>query len=216
MDRANISIYRGSQTLAICGAIAPIVLIGAIIIGALVTPGYNHLSDPVSQLASQDRLHPGFMMVGFIVYGILMIALGYELSRSLGFAREAKKVLILFVVHGVGFIIGGFLRDDPMVSPNVLTFRGILHNISFIIGCLALVFGIIVFAKAVSRIREWRIFANFSLIIVSITLGVFFISQLPVLTSIDGLLQRIYGILPLIWVESTSIIYLARASDNLS
>ena len=47
--------------LAFCGVAAPIILIVLIVVGAAVTIGYNHVSEPISQLAATGSPHPGWI-----------------------------------------------------------------------------------------------------------------------------------------------------------
>jgi len=205
--------YKQSLLLAMCGVVAPLALIISVIAGALVTPGYSQLSETISQLSSQDSPHPEFMITGFVTYGLLMIGLACELSRSLRPHRHAKIVRLSLMVHGIGFLLGGVLRADPTAAHIVRTPMGIMHNVSVFFGCLALVFGMFTFARIASYNTAWRVFAKFSFVVISLVLAVFFISQLPAAACIDGLLQRLYGTPPLIWVELVSIRYLVQPNS---
>jgi len=126
----NISRRKQSPPLAICGVLAPLVLIISAIASSLMNPGYSHLSETISQLSSQDSPHPGFMITGFVTYGLLMIGLACELSRSLRPHRKAKIVRLSLVIHGIGFLLGGVLRADPTAAHIVRTPTGIMHNVS--------------------------------------------------------------------------------------
>jgi len=189
------------------------VLIISVITGALVTTGYNYISEAICQLASQNSPHPEFTIIGFVTYGLLMIGLAYELSRNLRPHKHVKIVGLLFVIHGIGFLFAGFLRADPTAVHIVKTPMGILHNVSASVGCLALVFAMFTFARIASHKAAWLGFAKFSFVVSSLVLAVFFISLLPAAAHIGGLLQRLYSTLPLIWVELVSIRYLIQPSS---
>ena len=210
---SSIPKHKQSPLLAVCGILAPLVLIMSVITGALVTPGYNHISEAICQLASPNSPHPEFTIIGFVTYGLLMIGLAYELSRSLRPHKYANIVRLSFVMNGIGFLLGGVLRADPMAAHIVRTPTGILHNISVLIGCLALVFGMFTFARITSYKMAWRVFAKFSFVLLSFVLAVFFISLLPAAARIGGLLQRLYSVPPLIWVELVSIRYLVQPTS---
>ena len=136
--------------LAICGVLAPPALIISVITGALVTPGYNYILETVSVLASQNSPHPEFTIIGFVTYGLLMIGLAYELSRSLRSSKHGKIVGLSFVLHGISFMLAGFLQADPTAAHIVKTPTGILHNVFVIVGNLAFVFGMFMFTRIVS------------------------------------------------------------------
>jgi hypothetical membrane protein len=206
--QSSISGYKKSLLLVLCGVVAPLVLIASVIAGALVNPGYSHLTETISQLSSQDSLHPGLMTTGFITYGLLMIGLAFEFGRSLRPHRHARIVRILLIIHGIGLLLGGILRSDPTAVQVVRTPVGIMHTGSVFFGCLALVFGIFMFARIKSNKKEWRAFVKFSFVIISIVLFVFFMAQLPLADHINGLLQRLYVTPALLWVELVSIRYL--------
>lgn len=210
---SGITKYKHSLLLAICGVLAPLVLITSVITGALVTPGYNYISEAICQLASQNSSHPGFTIIGFVTYGLLMIGLAYELSRNLRNHEHAKIVGLLFAIHGIGFMLAGFLRADPTTAHIVRTPTGILHNVSASIGCLTLVFAMFTFARIVSYKAAWRRFAKFSFVVLSLVLAMFFISLVPAAAHIGGLLQRLYSTLAMIWVELVSIRYLIQPSS---
>ena len=45
-----------------------------------------------------------------------MINLAHELSRNLRPHKHTKIVGLLFVIHGIGFVLAGFLRADPTAA----------------------------------------------------------------------------------------------------
>ena len=202
-DYPNMSrIYRW---LIGCGAVAPFVLVGCIVIGAAITPGYNHVSEPISQLSATGSSHPAWMITGFIAYGLLVTVFGLVLSRSISRHRLAWLVLILFTLHGIGFCLGGICRDDPRTMESIVSGMGILHNVFIIIGCFSFVGGMFVFAWVACRDQKWRRFAKWIIGTLVIILLTFVISQIPIFASIEGILQRTYGILSLIIIELVSI-----------
>ena len=107
--------------LAFCGVAAPIILIVLIVVGAAVTSGYDHVSEPISQLAATGSPHPGWMSTGFITYGIMILGFGLVLYRSVRNHRFAWLVLLFYVLHGVGFVLGGVFPDDPRTAESVST-----------------------------------------------------------------------------------------------
>jgi hypothetical protein len=56
-----------------------------------------------------------------------------------------------------------------------------------------------------SNKTPWQSFARLSLVVLLVMVAVFFIALLPALNAIEGLLQRLYTMLSLIWVELVSL-----------
>jgi len=196
---------RHSLLLGICGILAPLLLIISVIAGALVTADYNYMAESICQMSSQNSTHPGFLITGFVIYGFSMFGVAYELSRRLRPYKYAGIVRIFFVLHGTGFILTGLLRADPTLFDTMNTPMGILHNISATTGCLAMVFAMFTFTSITFYRRLWRGFAKVSFAVLSLVLAMLFFSLFSVASQIGGLLQRIYSILPLLWLMVVSI-----------
>ncbi len=193
------------RLLAFCGVVAPIILIALIFVGAAVTSGYNHVSDPISQLAATGSPHPGWMSTGFITYGIMILGFGFVLYRSVREHRLAWLVLLFYILHGAGFLLGGVFSDDPRTAESVSTASGILHNVWIIIGCSSFVGGTFVFVWLNRNDPTWRLFARIFIVFLIIILLTFVISQIPAFAPAEGVLQRIYGFLAIVLIEMAAI-----------
>ena len=191
--------------LAFCGVAAPIILIVLIVVGAAVTSGYDHVSEPISQLAATGSPHPGWMSTGFITYGIMILGFGLVLYRSVRNHRFAWLVLLFYVLHGVGFVLGGVFSDDPRATESVSTVTGILHNAWIIIGCFSFVIGMFAYAWLKRNDLSWRILVRFFYVFLIIILITFVISQIPAFAAAEGVMQRVYGVLSLILIEIAAI-----------
>jgi hypothetical membrane protein len=193
------------KLLALCGVVAPIILIALIFVGAAVTSGYNHISDPISQLAATGSPHPAWLRTGFVAYGIIIFGFGFVLYRSVREHRLAWLVLLFYFLHGVGFLLGGVFVDDPRTAESVSTASGILHNVWIIIGCSSFVGGMFVFAWLKRNDPAWRLLARIFIVFLAIILLAFAVSQIPALAPAEGLLQRVYGFLAIILIEIAAI-----------
>ncbi|UCB44014.1 MAG: DUF998 domain-containing protein [Dehalococcoidales bacterium] len=191
--------------LAVCGVVAPIILIILIVVGAAVTSGYSHASDPISQLAAEGSPHPGWVSTGFITYGIMILGFGFLLYRSVREHRIAWLVLLFYVLHGVGFLLGGIFADDSRTAEAASTTSGILHNVWIIIGCSSFLGGMLVFAWLKRNDPVWWLIARIFIVFLIIILLTFIISQIPALAAAEGVLQRIYGVLSIILIEIAAI-----------
>ena len=194
--------------LAFGAVIAPIILIILIVVGAAVTSGYNHLSDPISQLAAVGSPHPAWMTTGFFTYGVMILGFGVVLYRSAGNHCFAWLVLLFLILHGAGFLLGGVFRDDIRTAESASTVSGILHNIWIIVGCSSFVAGMFTFAWLKRNDPTWQLIARIYMVFLVIILLTFTVSQIPALADAEGVLQRTYGILSIILIEAAAIKYL--------
>ena len=194
-----------TRFLYTCGIVAPPVIILIIIISGLLTPGYNPLVDSISTLSDQNSLTPGLMTTGFIVFGSLMIC--FSIGLYLGLERSGKSVIIgiAFALYGIGMIFTGVFRDSPAVAGTIINAEGIMHNVATVIAFFSLLAGMLVFVKNVHKIPSWYGLTWFTLIAsaIGLLLSVIFIIASHVTYS--GLIQRVFYIIPMIWIELVSI-----------
>ena len=191
--------------LAFCGVVAPVILIVLIFVGAAVTSGYNHISEPISQLSATGSPHPGWMSTGFITYGVMILGFGFVLYRSVRNHRFAWLLLLFYVLHGLGFLLGGVFSDDPRTAESVSTATGILHNVWIIIGCFSYIAGTFAFVWLKHSDPTWRLLTRIFIVFLIIILLTFVVSQIPALADAEGVLQRVYGVLAIILIEIAAI-----------
>jgi hypothetical protein len=65
--REGTGLTRQASRLGIAG---PLVFVAGVIIAGVVTPGYSHRSEPISQLATFGQPYPAIQMIGFVVFGL--------------------------------------------------------------------------------------------------------------------------------------------------
>ena len=71
------------RLLALGGVIGPLTFIGCWAIAGAVTDGYSPIDDAISDLAAVDASTRVAMTVGFVVFGLGLIAFGFALRASL-------------------------------------------------------------------------------------------------------------------------------------
>jgi len=194
-----------SRVLSFCGVLAPPTIIIIIIIAGLLTPGYNHLTDTISSLSGQESASPGLMTAGFFSYGVLIIGFAYGLYLRLQQGMKARIIWFTLTLYGVGMILAGVFRDSPGVGSGNTNMEGLLHNIFATAAFFSLLIGVWVFAKSVHNKPSWFGFTWFSIVATALSLGlsIIFILQSPI--PYPGLLQRVFYVIPLIWIEMVSI-----------
>lgn len=205
---------RVSRWLLLCGVIAQPVVVVFVIAASLVTPGYSHLSETVSQLGIHGRPHPEVMNTGFIIYGLLINGFAYGLYRRLGRHTGAKAVWLLLGIFGTGILLSGIFQDDPRALSAVTTMEGALHPIFAVIAFLAVVIGVVVFARIVYLNPAWRGFMPFSVAIVVLNLVLSVMFLIEALDPVHGLIQRCLFAISMVWIEAVSLRSLRLSSST--
>ena len=194
-----------TRILAVCGIIAPFLVVTIIFIAATNTPGYSHINDTISKLSEQGSSSPELMTFGFITYGVLVIGFSYALYIHLRHGFKAYLTWAAFMIYGLCMILAGFYQDIPGGDGVPLNPEGIAHNAVIIISCISFLIGMWAFAGSVYNRQSWVGFTWFTLIasFIGLVLSIVFAVQSYIPAS--GLLQRIFYLLLLIWIEIVSI-----------
>ena len=203
-DGAGSSGDRTTRLLALCGALAPALFAIAFITAAtLVTPGYSHVSQPLSELASPGTPHPWIMASGFAVYGLLCAPLGYGLFRGLGRDRLALIVFGLVSIYSAAGVVAGIFRVDGPGMPT--TWVGRVHIAAAQSSAVIIVLMAIALARSCRLNPRWRDFPR-----VSLVLGAFaFLFGVPFVIeaweTLEGIWERGFFVFALIWIETVAV-----------
>ncbi len=125
-----------------CGLLAPLLWAAAIFLAGELRPGFDHVSQYISELGERDSSTGTFMRFGgFIASGILIVghaaAFYATAARISDRPRLALLVAALIAVDGLGRIGAGIFSCEPgCAAPEVLSQR--LHGLSATSAFLAL------------------------------------------------------------------------------
>ena len=144
-----------SRILSLCGIFAPPTIIIIIIIAGLLTPGYNHLTDTISDLCGQESTRPELMTAGFFSYGVLIIGFSYGLYLRLQPGIKARIIWFTLTLYGIGMILAGVFQDSLGIGSDNINTEGVLHNIFTTTAFFSLLIGVWVFAKSVHNKPSW-------------------------------------------------------------
>lgn len=188
----------------LCGIVAPPFLIIFILAANIVTPNYDFISETVSQLGAHGRPYPLIINTGFITFGLLI--LGFAFGTYLVFTpnKDLRIFLYMCIVYGAGIILTGVFRDDVAGSTGS-TIEGFMHSLFAQVAFFALIIGIWFFARGTYHNQSWNKYAKFSIGIAIFNLlsSVIFIFEFS--EPVEGLLQRLFYMATLIWIETISI-----------
>lgn len=187
---------------AVCGMAAPLFFAITTVAIGLATPGY----DPVTQLVSELGIPgtpyaPAMNSIGLIMTGILISVFALAVHSVLSGGWKGALGAVLVAVAGISFVAMGIFHCDQGCIP--ITPGGSLHLVS---GMIALVAGLgaaLILSLVMIREREWNGYWQYSL-----ATGVLLLVILPLfLLHPDkaGLVQRILVGLIFLWMEVLAI-----------
>lgn len=199
-DRTDIML----KFLAVCGIIGPILYAMIVLIIGFLRPGYNHVTQYMSELGEVGSPNAILMNIaGFIVLGLFIIAFSFGLHRGIDKSKESKIGSALLVLAGISLVLVGFFPCDPGCVN--ISFTSKMHEIFATIPAVATIVAILLFTNSFKQDSRWKDYWIFTLLIGIVALIVSPLSMLNLFGGLGGLLQRIGMMLPLFWMEITSI-----------
>ncbi len=167
-----------NKILMLCGMLAPIVYVIAVIIGGILRPGYSHRSQFVSELIESGAPNKSFLNPLFALFNLLTIAFGIGLftrvravSQSKGKVSGSLGALILMAEGLFGFVTV-FFPQDPRGAP--VTSRGKIHIVLAGLSSLTSILTMVLMGfwfRTIRRLRGYSIYSFTSAIIVFISGG---------------------------------------------
>jgi hypothetical membrane protein len=114
------------RTASAFGVTAPLLYVGAVILGGALWPQYSHLKDPISLLASSGAPHALLMNVLFIVYDVVLTLFGLTWWFAERRGRRPLSAALVSVIGILGLLMY-FFRQDAAGSD--MTATGLGHVI---------------------------------------------------------------------------------------
>lgn len=194
---------------AVCGMAAPLFFAITTVAIGLATPGYDPVTQLVSELGIPSTPYaPAMNSIGLIMTGILISVFALAVHSVLSGGWKGALGAVLVAVAGISFVAMGIFHCDQGCIP--ITPGGSLHLVS---GMIALVAGLgaaLILSLVMIREREWNGYWQYSL-----ATGVLLLVILPLfLLHPDkaGLFQRILVGLIFLWMEvlAIRICYISR------
>jgi hypothetical protein len=134
----NLREWQFTPHLAVCGALAAALYTGTVILGGILTPGYSHLSQPVSELVAAGATNRPLLSMLFLIYNLLVCAFGVGLCLAalrtpIGILTGKHKVagllggVALGIVGLAGILLELFFPQDSGGANAPTTFTGAMH-----------------------------------------------------------------------------------------
>jgi hypothetical protein len=175
---------------AICGMLSPVVFTLIWIIGGIIQPGYNHISDDVSSLmalgAPYRLLFTTMNIINFVLAIIFLIGLVLAIKELEG---SIVGPVILLAGQILGIIVPIFFPLNYGGEPT--GFTGIMHFIIVMITGFIALGGMIAMWRGLRKVDEWKGYDIYSLITLILTLIFTMILVIAAGSEIMGLVERL-------------------------
>jgi hypothetical membrane protein len=209
MSRGSTQPACTQRLLAICGIIGPILFAIVVIILGLLRPGYDHITQSISELGEAGGPNAIIMnTVGFALLGVLMIAFAFGLHRGINGGRGSKIGPALVALGGAALVMAGIFHCDPAGVDTPMV--GITHYVFMTIYAFAMILAPLAICPRLKRDRLWQSYVTYSLITVVVAgaisaLFVITVYVFDVFEPWKGILQRVSMVVPPLWMEVVAI-----------
>lgn len=187
------------KILALRGMLGPIIYAVVLIVLGLLWPGYNHISQYMSELGALDAPHAIIMnILGFQLLGILIIAFGLGLYRGINKGWVMTISATLIIVAGSFMIAVGFFPCDP--SCNNISPIGTGHVITSTIPAIVMPLAMLILAYPLRKDSRWQGYWLFSLVLGIVAVILSPLGMFTIFQPVAGLVQRLGIGVSLFWM----------------
>ena len=203
LDRSK----KNHRIYIICGIIMPILFTLLIIIESLLRPGFSQIHTEISYLGIGP--YSIIQNTNFIISGFLSIAfaIGLGFSISAHTKQKVKNIIeLLLIIFGVGVTFAGI----SLILVSVFTtdyFFYMIHLLATFVAFFTIIIAQILIWWAPRRTKTtiWGYYPKFSLLTGLISIVMLIIFLYTITSSYQGLTERLFVAIPLIWIEVTGL-----------
>ena len=165
------------KLLMFCGTTAAVIYVGTVILGALIRPGYSHITDAISELVADGAPNRSLLSSLFLLYNLLLVAFGIGVfleakDRSRGRRSGYVGSVALILVGLAGMSMELAFPQDPGGTP--VTFAGTMHLVMAGIASLGTIVAIVFLAfwfRNFSALQHYVMYSWISVAIIFISGG---------------------------------------------
>jgi hypothetical membrane protein len=216
----------GLRRVAAAFAVAgPVVFSAAWLVAWAAQDRYSPRREDISALAALDAQQPWIMVGGFLALAVGLVALGAGLLRAVAGGRVARVGALLVLLAGLGILVAGIARNDcsselaacraRIDAGDVSWHHGVHDAVSGLV-FLALGVAQLVLARAFRRDPSWRDLRAYSIVSGILTLALLALFGTGAIDGWNGLVQRIFLAVPLVWIMVLGIRLRRLASDRFA
>ncbi|KGM13163.1 hypothetical protein N869_15780 [Cellulomonas bogoriensis 69B4 = DSM 16987] len=205
VDREAPTHRRWSRPAALLGAGGPLVVMAVVLVGGLVTPGYDPVRQTHSELGAVDSPVRWLVNLGaFVLLGVILLVFAAAYRTVLRPSPWREVATVCLVVAGVGMVAVGFVPCDPGCVD--VTATGRWHSALSAPGAVGVSSAMVLSGPALRRdgrfSRAWQRGSTWSGAVVLMTGPVI---AAEVLAPVGGLLQRAAMGVALVWVSTVAV-----------
>lgn len=198
------------------GAVGPVLFWLALPLAGVLTPGYSHATQAVSELGAVGAPVPWLINgFGIIPFALSILALGAFVVQDFRPGPVAWLSGGMLVVSGLGFAVAGLMRCDVGCGPSELQ-SAVLHGFGASVGfqfapLAALVLG----SRFFRRFPRRAVYAFSLLMAVAMVASIaLFLGVLDPSRALSGVWQRLLILSISVWVVGLSIYLYRRVPDG--
>jgi len=187
--------------LALCGMIAPVLMLALWTVASLVRPGYDQLNQYGSELGSGPNAF--IMNTNLVVTGLLIVVFAAGLFKNIRGGRWTQMGSILLLVFGAGEVAGGLFPCDSGCPTAAQSFTQLAHNIDAVIAFSAIALAPFLVSLGLNRDDHWKVYRSYSLLTGLLAIGLLLIFAAAIFGYFGyvGLFQRLFLAVPFLWIE---------------
>jgi hypothetical protein len=178
------------------GILASVVYLLAVFVGGVITPGYSHISQYISELIQAGAPQKGILDPLFAFYNVLVVIFGVGLFRYVRDNKNSKNLTgivgaLILLVEGLAGFLTIFFPQDPIGTQ--ITTTGTIHIILASVSSLTSMLSILLIGlwfRSVPAFRTFGLYSFISLAVVFVS-GGFAAATIANPTPINGLIERI-------------------------
>lgn len=205
----------GSWVLITGGLLAPIMFAALVVLGSYLRPGYNQVSQYLSDLGSGSDATATIQRINFFLTGVLTLAFVLGLDRTQRHNTYFKAGILLLGIFGTTTLgVGVFSCDHGCPVPGT-SLSQLAHNLLTAIGFVSVSLAPILIARGFGNTTMSKLFTRYSEATTAaswILLIVFLFGAVPPgpLSPWLGVIQRLFLAVPWLWIGVTAIILLRK------
>lgn len=182
-------IEKYQKVFAICGMIGPFFYAMIWILGGILTPGYNHITDDVSTLLAVGAPNKLLFDLMETTYAILMIiffaSLHWTINKGNGSILGPATFLVNFIIH----LVAVFFPLDA--GGGTLSQTAQIHGILVGLMVLLSIIGLLGMWLRLRKASGWSGYGKYTLITLGFTLIFGMLVAVPIGFEIMGLTERL-------------------------
>ncbi len=217
MSKSQLQSDIAQKLLAVCGITGSILFLIVVTLLGILQPGYNAITQFLSELGAVGAPYATVMDANFIVSGILIVAFAIGLNRGMGEEGSSKIGSALVVSSAAGLVGAGIFSCDPGCPALGGSFSQGMHNLVSLPQFIGAMLAPLIISRSLKEgvLQGYR---TYSVLTGTVLLGTFLVlflglglGFLPWL----GAVQRFFFVMWFLWIVIIAI-KLVRISSRSS